>query len=829
MNIILFELKKFWRKRNFLWILVVILLFVSGNFVQNYLEKSTMQARAEKKFQPYIEETDKIYQDLQRNQSDKVPDEVQLRQQEQIIEIGKALYNLKLSITNKEWDKIPTYENDFLEGLVQYSKYGGEFHSLQGVERSQAIAKNEWFIKHHLPYIDEEYPLAPILFLKENTKILFGVVGVVVLLFLFGNIMTVEKEQNTWVFLTTQPIPNWKLIFGKFISLLIITAAFIVLVIVIGLALPWIYDHRIYLQYPQLVGSKQTFSIISTTYYLMREIVLFTNTCLITFGIVLLLSRWIKNSFTVFISTCFVLIVGISFTGMNQFLQTVWNPFQSFHYNEILNESPSSTEWRLLFFAIVWSFSCVFLSVFLPKKESKLLNSSYLPPFQKGETKINANPLLVATLFEYRKVRRNGLFRKMNLFLSILIMLGYFFLSEQTQEKKKSYFQELKQSEHILESVVYPDMKQQIAILENEPEDSNLKEQLEDLKKGEAVIQETQKKNKAAVSSYKKGKWTPLYEYQLFQTRFANKEFDSGNLQNAFKETLGQFTIDVSIAEKNWLIDHHIYPVFSGDFLPTVFSNEKIDSNKWLEMNQKLDNSGLYSLYIFFKDYLYLVLIGLLILLFGSGIADERGKMNTLRFLKTQPIASKQIFLGKVLNSTILSFLNFLGLFLYVLIIGTLFNRFGDWEYPILYYDHPIIAGSSTYTGTISYRGNGFHFSPIGINLMKSILLLLCLCLFTIVLSHLLSLFFKNSLSVFSATILTVAIGCIASTQILTNHAYFSPFTYFDITKTTNGELSILLDQPNVNAQMGCIVLLLSTLILLISGYLLVSRNNLLK
>uniref|UniRef100_UPI0013EC0A7F hypothetical protein n=1 Tax=Gottfriedia acidiceleris TaxID=371036 RepID=UPI0013EC0A7F len=317
---------------------------------------------------------------------------------------------------------------------------------------------------------------------------------------------------------------------------------------------------------------------------------------------------------------------------------------------------------------------------------------------------------------------------------------------------------------------------------------------------------------------------------QLFQTRFANKEIDSGNLQNAFKETLGQFTIDVSIAEKKWLMEHDIQPVFSGDFVPTIFTNnsalEKDGSNKWLEMNQKLDNSGLYTLYVFFKDYFYLVPICLFILLFGSGFAIERGKKNTLYFLKTQPIDTKQIFIGKILNSTNFSLLNSIGLVLFVLIIGMLFNRFGDWEYPILFYDHPKIAISSNYTGNISYGGNGFHFIPLGVNIVQSLVLLICLLLFTIALSHLISLLFKNSLAVFATTTLTLLIGYIVSTKVIINFAYLSPFTYFNIAKITNGELSILLDQPSISIQIGCTNLFLSTIILVIIGYLLISRKN---
>ncbi|MEH7347570.1 ABC transporter permease [Gottfriedia acidiceleris] len=831
-NFILFELKKFWRKRHFLWMLLIILFCVGGTFIQNYMEKSTLKDRAEQQMKPYFEETDKIYQNLRGRESDNAIDEVYTRQLEEIIEMGKALYNWKLAITSKDWDKIPTYEHDFLVSLLQFSKYGGDFQSLQGTERSRAIAKNEWMIKHDLSYVDEEYPLAPILFLKVNTKLLFGVTGVVVLLFLFGNIITDEKEQNTWLFLKTQPIPRWKLLIGKFICILVIVSIFIMLVIILGIGVSWVFGNQMMnFQYPQLVGSGETFTIISTTYYIKRELILFLNTSLVTFGIVFLISRWARNSFTVFITTCFILTAGITLTEMNKSIQVGWNPFQSFQFNKILNESPNNTGWILLFFAIVWSLSILLPSIFLPESESELLNnSSYLTPFHRGKTKINANPLLILMLFEIRKIRRRGLFKQVNFLLSILVILGYFFLSEKTAEKKKEYFQELKKSADIIESVVYPDMKQQIAILEREPNDSTYKEQLADLKKGEAVILEILNKNKAAVNGYKNGKWYPFYEYQFFQMRFANKEIDSGNLQNAFKETLGQFTIDVSIAEKKWLMEHDIQPVFSGDFVPTIFTNnsalEKDGSNKWLEMNQKLDNSGLYTLYVFFKDYFYLVPICLFILLFGSGFAIERGKKNTLYFLKTQPIDAKQIFIGKILNSTIFSLLNSIGLVLFVLIIGMLFNRFGDWEYPILFYDHHKIAISSNYTGNISYGGNGFHFIPLGVNIVQSLVLLICLLLFTIALSHLISLLFKNSLAVFSTTTLTLLIGYIVSTKVIINFAYLSPFTYFNIAKITNGELSILLDQSSISIEIGCMILFLSTIILVISGYILISRKN---
>ncbi|MBP3041609.1 hypothetical protein J9303_19395 [Bacillaceae bacterium Marseille-Q3522] len=354
------------------------------------------------------------------------------------------------------------------------------------------------------------------------------------------------------------------------------------------------------------------------------------------------------------------------------------------------------------------------------------------------------------------------------------------------------------------------------------------RKQIANVHKGIAFARERAEKITSALEGFEQGDWLPLYEYQLFENRFYNMEFETGNIDApSLNESVGQFTVDVSMAEKHWLMERNIQPVFAGEFTFTIFHQlheEVIDEFK--ENNRKIDHSGLFSLYNYFENFNYFIPMILFLFLLGGGFASERGKKNTLHFLKTQPISLKNIFLGKVMNATSVSVCSCMTIFGFIVLIGSLFNRFGDWAYPILHYDHPSVVATSAYTGMKSIGNNGFHFIPLGEYLVQSIgLFLLCL-LFLLVLTIFLSLFFKNQLTVFTTAILIAIVGYFVSVDYFVEMAYLSPFTYFNIHKIMNGELSILFDNPSINIYTGSFVLLSAILILLIVGYLLLMKRE---
>src|SRR5699024_4211648 len=77
---------------------------------------------------------------------------------------------------------------------------------------------------------------------------------------------------------------------------------------------------------------------------------------------------------------------------------------------------------------------------------------------------------------------------------------------------------------------------------------------------------------------------------------------------------------------------------------------------------------------------------------------------------------------------------------------------------------------------------------------------------------------------VLAATLFISIGGYIGSLQ-LGEYAAFSPFTYFNVTKIINGELSTTLDQPAISFVNGCWVLLAFTVVLLVVGYVFAKRR----
>src|SRR5690625_7739877 len=83
-----------------------------------------------------------------------------------------------------------------------------------------------------------------------------------------------------------------------------------------------------------------------------------------------------------------------------------------------------------------------------------------------------------------------------------------------------------------------------------------------------------------------------------------------------------------------------------------------------------------------------------------------------------------------------------------MILLGTLFNRFGDLKYPILFYDPPSLVEQENYSGFVANEG-GFHFITMGKYLLETGSLFLVGVIFLIALSLFLSLIFLQSMTVF--------------------------------------------------------------------------------
>ena len=833
MKTVRFELKKMWRQKKLLWLLCTVLICTAGLFQQNAAQQEKMAERALDKIDPYQAEVNRIQREFAASKEEQELDGIQARQMEHLDAMGRALLYWRIAIDRGEWDKIPSIEGDFLKSLREYEELGGVFPPLEGMERDIVEEKNAWMQKHGLPYEDETYPVSPHLMLKESTALLLNIVGFLILILLFGNTVTIEKEQRTWLMMKTQPISKWRLTASKYISLMAVIALFLLMTIGIGLAIPFAFtDYSLNLQYPQVIRNGNTFTIISTFSYLARAGVFFLGASFIIFSLVVLAGTRMKNSFSALMVMLFTLTLGYGITIMNETLQSVLNPFQLLAISNLLNEIPKSTDWLYPFAALIWSMLFLGLAIFLPEKNAgDQLSSSPKKPFRNGEPSKRPNALWNIVVFEWRKLQRKRLINQVCILLLLVLAIGYAVLSQQTAKKEAAYLGELQERVRLTKDAI-AFSEETIAAYEKLKEETDNEfygDAIHGVEKSIDYYLERESYIKTAIESYKKRDWMPFYEYQLYENRIVNEEVDTGGgYMNDLKSIIGTFTAEASIAEKQWLMKRNIQPVLSGEYISTIhhhWGNRLEGQKEWEEANRKVDNSGLFSLYLTLKSYAYFLPAILFLFLLGGGLAAERGKKATLNFLKTQPVADKNVFLGKLVHSILVAVLSCLGLFSMVVLAGTIFKRFGDWNYPILHYDSRSAANSPGYTGQQSGEF-GFHFIPLGEHLLNHVFLFVLVLVFCIVFTIFLSVFLKHTLSVFATALMMLVVGYTASSRFLSDVAHLSPFTYLDIPRVTNGELATLLDNPGVNGTTGGMVLSSLTLLFIAAGYLLLGRRS---
>lgn len=787
------------------------------------------------KIEPYIEESDNLYQILNNMKRTIGLDEKQEKQLEHVNLMATALFHWKGAIYNEEWEAIPAIEQDFLANMHLFESYENSFLSLRDTEREITMKRNEWMLTHNLAYEDEDFPTSPALFLKENAKVLFGVVGIGLVVLLFGNIVTTEKEHKTWLTVRAQPIAKGRLIVGKYISVWLMSILFIVIGVSASLLIPMIHSGvPVLFEYPAVVTIGDTVSIISTGQYIMRAILLFILAGIFALSLTFFLGSFVRNSFTLYMLTGFILLTSAFATSTYNILNAVWNPFRLLLFSQFLEKVPEPSDWWTLLIIVSWSLLLLVGAIFMPERASALFQASAnKSPFANGKIKARIPSVLRVSLFEWRKMRRNALFASVAIVLILLLLVDYIFISHQTDLREEEYFQDLQAlADDYNINLVYR-LEQEITSFDEDKKKAEEKgdETLiayyndpKSLERKEELLEDY--RNRVAmrvnvIDHYQQNDWPAFYDSQL-----ALNEERRG--RESTYDPLSPFTYAVSIAEKEWQLERNLRPVLSGELTPTIFDEyeDKELEKSYYDTYKKVDNSGLFSLYLNITDKLYIIPGVILLFLVGMGFASERGKRPTLQLLLTQPVRKRDLFLGKVFTNSMIGIIGCVSLFGLLAFIGTLVNRFGDWAYPVLHYDQKWVDDPLAIFKEESSITDGFHFIPLGSYLLETVGLFLLVLWFAIVLSIFISQFIRSKAGVIGAVAVIGVIGYVGSQKLLVNLLHLSPFTYFDVARITNGEIAVLTENYQITGMTGSLVLLASIACLIGIGWLIASIKD---
>jgi ABC-type transport system involved in multi-copper enzyme maturation permease subunit len=831
MSLFKFELKKILRQKKFLWIMILVLLSVGWVFYQNKIEQDLMAKEAEEKILSIVLKVDQLYAQLMPLQRENKLTEEQAEQFDILNNMATATFQWKSAIYGNRWDEIPRVENEFFSLLAKYEEAGGVFTALEGVEREKAIEKNAYLVKHNLPYANETNPVSPALQMNRIAPILLGPAGLLLLLLLFGNAYTSEKEQQTLLTLKTQPLRRWKLLIAKYVGLLVVMLFFLVFIAIVGWVIPNNFGEVFNdLAYPQFLETGDSFAVIPVWQHLLNMAILFLGAGAFLFALLILIGTQLRSSFSTIMLTGFLTMVGVVLTDALPMMQAPWNPFQFFRAEKFLIEIPDYPIWMYAVSAFLWSVALLAATIFLREGERGLFKTSEeLKPYHKGKMK-HLRSVWNNSLFEWRKSRRRGLVRQSLIVLFIAAIVAYFYFAEQVRENENealegiaSIVEETKNETGIvayyLEAI--EEIEKQVAEANARGEDGDFiyGHNIETFHGYINVAREEAALAEHALEGYAKREWAPLYDYQLFNDHRYLEGLKEMKKHNYSPTSI--FGYETAIAQKEWMKEHNIQPVFPGTYIPNIHDQWKEEHRKEKKLNEKwnrkVDHSGLFSLYMYFRDYLYFIPLLLFQLLVGAGFSGERGKRPTLHLLKTFPIMKRSLFLGKVLFSSIVAIGSAIGVFLFAVLVGTVFNRFGDWMYPVLHYHSRKEFQSFDFTWQRAFEG-GYHFMPLGEYLVKSLLLYVCVALFLLALTNVLGLFIRQPLVVYALTGLISVVGYLLSWK-LDDLAQYSPFLYLNIPKVVNGEIMTLLNNPAINLYMGCGMLLGASVLLIGVAY----------
>src|SRR5699024_9956607 len=216
-----------------------------------------------------------------------------------------------------------------------------------------------------------------------------------------------------------------------------------------------------------------------------------------------------------------------------------------------------------------------------------------------------------------------------------------------------------------------------------------------------------------------------------------------------------------------------IYPIATGFTIYDIEFDQPGMEDYIPDMHEKDSSSGLYYLYHLFGMLFGIIGAIFFLFLFGDIMTKEGiGKYGMFHFLYTQPIQRDKILSGKILAVALTFILIHLGTSDVSLLTGTIFDRFGDWCYPILIYEE------------------NFSFSLMNLStfLFMSTVLFVMVLLFCYALLFLFSVITKRASIAIGITLGILLIGMKWSDDMMESAiAPYIPFSYFSIPEVMSG------------------------------------------
>lgn len=836
MRLFLFELKKLLRQRKLLFLVVLLIVAVLAVTVQSKLYGGALTKQALDDIRIYQDENRLLLKQFEEGLATKGHVESYQLGYENAIKMNGYLVEWEQAIVSSKWDRIPSIEADFWETIRFHQSINGVFNFIGNMENTLILQqeKNKLLVENNLPYEDERYSFTLPIFIFNSSLTVLGFPFILLLLLLFGDVVTSEYERRTNRLLFTQPFHYPKILLAKFLTMFLIIISSIVVFVGLATIASILFSKPIFIwNYPIQVATMlqdaQIFPVYRSVGQLFSyTVVIFISIAAFLFACHFVISQLIQNRFIAICTSLVLFIVGYIVSINVELLQAAWNPFSYLNIKNLVKNPETFTSlWQVLW---LWGYSLLLLALcYVLGNHTRISQQSvYLKPFKQSTL---PNTYLNTIHFEWRKLWRLGIFKQLAILLFALALGGYLFLAVLTAQKEKEmldllnvykydltsrmiplYEEELMIQQHVLEQLEGKELLTEAEKLSKELASAFIKTMTVSLKDAQDHYEELD----ATIQAYEDGNWPVFFDYWIRQNVLwgnidGNAKFF--NDHSTEQGGLSNLTFIASIEQKKQLSELNISPVFAIEYLNTIHDRfiETKDQIEWNMKTRQVEHTALFYIYLLFDSYGYLFVLLLLLFIFGTGWLGELRRNKTVSLLKTQPISPLTLFLGKYTLQNVSTLFFTLFTFGVMALISTVANRFGDWEFPILKY-----GINKAGEGFDAFEG-AFHFIGMGDYVVQAIILFILAALFIIAFASFVSTFVKNIALCVVVVLIVLALGYEIS--ISQSFAQFSPFTYLNIPNVLNGALNVALGKSAIAFENGLLAFASSIVLLFMANF----------
>lgn len=317
--------------------------------------------------------------------------------------------------------------------------------------------------------------------------------------------------------------------------------------------------------------------------------------------------------------------------------------------------------------------------------------------------------------------------------------------------------------------------------------------------------------HKVKLNRYKNEEWMALLDMELDHLEpIVKRHLAHFDYYTSTWQTL--FTTETNYEQYKWMREREIIPVYPINALAYRTAYDVVYDLPGLEesikkLSTKYSSTGIYYLHHLFTLVFSMFGASFFILLFGDVVTRERvGASGPIQLLRSQPIRRGYILVSKFVTVVIATLLLLLGIGVFALLLGTIFDRLGHWNYPVLIYGEKY----------------SFYFMNMSTFLIKSMILFIMVLLFCYSLLFLFSVLTKRVPIAVSLVLITLFLGInMSEASSLSAIAPYSPFHYFSVSKVVTNELAVTMKNFTFSFSTGINSLAVCSVVALVATYLL--------